>query len=179
MEKKIYLVPMGKVETWILEAIDKRLEKTFNSEVEIKEGMELPEETYNTKRKQYYSSPILRKLRSFLKLKEREKALGITDVDLYTRRLNFVFGEAELDGRFAIISLARLRQSFYGLSEDKTLFTERAVKEAVHELGHVYGLRHCPNADCVMYFSNSLSDTDRKSASFCAQCEKILEKLRR
>lgn len=86
-----------------------------------------------------------------------------------------VFGEAELGGYFAIISLARLRQSFYGLPEDKHLFLERTIKEAVHELGHTYGLSHCPDPECVMHFSNSLMDTDRKKPSFCSRCQIKLE----
>jgi len=173
MESKIYLVPVGDIEGWILDALDKQLEKTFNSKVEIYEGMELPQDAFNPKRNQYFSTHILKKLHSFIKPGKQDKALGIADEDLYVNGLNFVFGEAELGAHFAIISMARLRQSFYGLPEDETLFLERTVKEAVHEIGHTYGLGHCPDPDCVMHFSNSLGDTDRKSASFCSRCKQL------
>ena len=177
MESKIYLVPVGNIEGWILVALENSLEKSFNCKVEIHEGMELPHDTYNQKRNQYFSTHILKKLRSFVKWGKRDKVLGIADEDLYVNGLNFVFGEAELGGHFAIISLARLRQSFYDLPEEETIFLERAVKEAVHEIGHVYGLGHCPRPECVMHFSNSLWDTDRKSSSFCSCCNQLFEKL--
>jgi archaemetzincin len=44
------------------------------------------------------------------------------------------------------------------------------VKEAVHELGHTLGMEHCPDRSCVMYFSNSLADTDRKGEAYCSRC---------
>jgi archaemetzincin len=105
-----------------------------------------------------------------------ERLLGLVDLDLYTPGLNFVFGQASMGGREALIALPRLRQSFYGLADDEALFHERAIKEAVHELGHTYGLGHCPDATCVMHFSNSLPDTDFKGKGFCAVCKAALAK---
>lgn len=92
------------------------------------------------------------------------RVLGITEVDLYAHGLNFVFGMAEAPGRAAVISLARLH------SGDEMRFQARVLKEAVHELGHTLGLPHCHDPNCVMYFSNTLADTDRKGADFCAAC---------
>jgi archaemetzincin len=53
---------------------------------------------------------------------------------------------------------------------DAFIFRERAVKEAVHELGHTFGLGHCPDSSCVMHFSNCLDDTDRKGKEYCPEC---------
>lgn len=89
--------------------------------------------------------------------------LGVTGVDLFSAGLNFVFGTAQIGGRGGVISINRL-------GEDKIL-RERMVKEAVHEIGHILGLEHCPDENCVMHFSNSLSDTDRKAGWFCSSCE--------
>lgn len=90
--------------------------------------------------------------------------------------MNFVFGEAELNGKRAIISLYRLKPEFYG-SKDDDLFFQRVLKEAVHELGHVLGLVHCKNPKCVMHFSNSILDTDFKEWRYCDDCMKKLSKL--
>jgi archaemetzincin len=176
MENKIYLVPVGKIEQWILDTLEDHLMETFQCQVETGEGLKLPEEAYNPQRNQYSSSFILDKLRRAIKPAKPQKILAISDVDLYVEGLNFVFGEAELGGHFSIISLARLHQSFCGFPENKSLFLERAKKEAVHELGHTFGLRHCPDFKCVMHFSNSLQDTDRKRTSFCSRCQELLEK---
>jgi archaemetzincin len=102
-----------------------------------------------------------------------ERVIGLADVDCYTSGLNFIFGLATLGGPAAIVALPRLRQSFYGLPEDADLFRERALKEVVHELGHTWGLSHCPDSRCVMHFSNTLHDTDVKGARFCVRCEAL------
>ena len=100
--------------------------------------------------------------------------LGICDLDAYSLGLNFVFGQASLTGGVAAIYLPRLRQEFYGLGADTSIFIERVLKEATHELGHVLGLNHCPKRPCVMYFSSMLIDTDRKGKDFCNMCSNKL-----
>jgi archaemetzincin len=105
-----------------------------------------------------------------------EMTLGVTGVDLTAPGLNFVFGLADPRGRVAVISLARLYPEFYGQPRDPARFKARAVKEAVHELGHLLGLDHCPDPACVMAFSNSLGDTDRKGPGFCPGCRELWQK---
>jgi len=99
-----------------------------------------------------------------------EFILGVTGVDLTAPGLNFVFGLADHRNRAAIISLARLYPEFYGQPRDPGRFKARAITEAVHELGHLLGLGHCLDPACVMAFSNSLADTDRKGPEFCRAC---------
>jgi archaemetzincin len=100
--------------------------------------------------------------------------LGICNFDAYSSGLNFVFGQASLTGGVAAIYLPRLRQEFYGLAAVRSIFIERMLKEATHEVGHAFGLNHCPNQSCVMHFSNSLIDTDRKAKNFCNMCRNKL-----
>ena len=150
-----------------MEELKDRVGGIFHCPVEIEAGFSDLAQAYNPERKQYFSSKLL----AFLgKSEGEERVVGIADVDLYVPRLNYVFGEADTVSGTAIVSLYRLRQEYYGLAPDEALFLERAAKEIVHELGHTFGLGHCPNNKCVMHFSNSLADTDLKEAHFCDKC---------
>ncbi len=130
------------------------------------EDLAIPERSYVKTRRQYSARPFLEVLEKHIH--HFTHALGLVDLDLFVPKLNFIFGTAQFGGN-AIVALPRLRQSFYGRSDDDPLFFDRAAKEVIHELGHVLGLRHCTN-HCVMQFSNSLFDTDRKPISFCQKC---------
>jgi archaemetzincin len=117
-------------------------------------------------RGQYAAEPILRRLATLGGGAAR--TLGVADLDLFTPGLNFIFGQAQAGGP-ALMSLARLRPEFWGRPPDPALLRERASKEAVHELALSYGLDHCRDAICVMWFSNTLAETDQKSSAFCAR----------
>ena len=67
--------------------------------------------------------------------------------------LSFVYGQAQLQGRVAVVSLARLRPEFHGLPPDPAALERRAAKEAVHEVGHTFGLVHCADRRCPMSLS--------------------------
>jgi archaemetzincin len=164
---KITLKPIGDVADETVEKVNDRVGSIFHCPVEIESGSGDLAQAYDPERKQYYSSKLLASLG---KAEREERVVGVADVDVYVPRLNFVFGEADIRLGTAIVSLRRLRQEYYGLPPDEALFLERAAKEIVHELGHTFGLGHCPNNKCVMHFSNSLADTDVKDVHFCDQC---------
>jgi archaemetzincin len=164
---KITLKPLGNIADEIMEMLKERVGDIFHCPVEIKAHFSDLAQAYNPQRKQYLSSKLLESLG---KAQREKRVVGIANVDIYVPRLNFVFGEADMVSRTAIVSLCRLRQEYYGLAPDEALLLERATKEIVHELGHTFGLGHCPNNKCVMHFSNSLADTDLKGAIFCSSC---------
>jgi archaemetzincin len=137
-----------------------------------------PTHLFDKTRKQWISDNLLDWLLETNEPDITTKVLAICDFDAYSDELNFVFGEAHLGGRVAAIYLPRLREEFYVHKSNKNnnnLFEQRVIKEAVHELGHTFGLRHCQISKCVMHFSNSLQDTDFKDDKFCERCNKILE----
>jgi archaemetzincin len=139
-------------------------------QVTIRPEREVPPETYDVRRQQYRAETLLELVRS----EAGDRVLAVTAVDLYAGDLNFVFGLAESPGTVAVVSLYRLRAG-----ADARFLRERALKEAVHELGHTFGLSHCPDTRCVMHFSNCLEDTDQKGTSFCSRCTRVTHPQKR
>ncbi len=146
----ILLIPIGEIDIKIIQVLKNDLNKVFKKEVVIGKGMPEPHYAYHKKRKQYLSTMILNAILEQNKYAPYEKVLGVVDHDLFVPELNFVFGQAS--PKAAVISITRLRQSFYHLPEDENLFYQRILTEAVHELGHTFGLNHCGNPRCVMFF---------------------------
>jgi len=126
---------------------------------------------FDRARNQYLSTAILQRLQA-LPCPEGARLMGITGLDLYVPVLTFVFGEAQLEGHCALVSLHRLREEFYGLPGSNDLLHERLTKEAVHELGHTFGLRHCDDWYCVMASTHAVERLDVKSAGFCPGCRR-------
>lgn len=172
---KITLRTADNIDNEVIEELREKLHRFFGCPIDVIPGFSSVDHAYNLKRRQYLASALLNQMIS-LHVDGEEKLLGIVNVDLYAPRLNYVFGEADLMSNVAIISLHRLKQEYYGLPADKVLFLNRAVKEAIHELGHTFGLGHCQDNMCVMHFSNTLADTDQKQAVFCSQCRPKLIK---
>ncbi len=167
----IEVVAFGMVEQALLEHVCGELRKVFGACRVAKMCLEVPGEAFNPARRQHRSDLFLAALAEHAKNSNAEKVLGVTEEDLYTGSLNFIFGHAMVGGEACIVSLRRLRNAFYGRREDEALFRERAVKEAIHELGHCFSLQHCSDKRCVMVFSNSIAEVDYKTRDFCKKCE--------
>jgi archaemetzincin len=169
----ISLVPVGRVDRALLEPLAEGLTQRLRVACSIQpDGLEA-EFAFNPLRRQYHSTEILKKL---LQKPPSEiwKVLGVTEMDLYIPVLTFVFGEAQVSDGGAIVSTHRLRQEFYGLPADLELLRDRLLKEALHELGHTYGLRHCSDYLCVMSASHGVERIDLKRAEFCPACAPAL-----
>ncbi|OQX72568.1 MAG: hypothetical protein B6D59_08140 [Campylobacteraceae bacterium 4484_4] len=167
---KITIVPFDLGEWPWYDALEESLEEVFGVSVRYHPELPLPKEAYDPSRGQYRGERFLEKLFS-LRKDPREIMLGVTKEDLYAPGLNFIFGLASAAG-VCVIGLKRLDNRFYGLERDDERYFRRLLTEAVHEIGHVLGLPHCPDPHCVMHFSNSLADTDIKGYRFCPKCAK-------
>lgn len=167
--QNVEIVPLGTVPRDILERLAMAIRDALECRVVVAAQQPIPQAAYQSSRGQYNTLMVLSAVRPVV-WEKGWKRLGVIDADLFSGNLHFVFGQADISCSTAVISLARLRNEFYGLPADDELFVERAVKEAVHEIGHTLGLAHCKDPRCVMYFSNSLVDTDRKSRAFCSHC---------
>ncbi len=163
------LVQLGAGLDFPLETLTEPLSSRFKDlEVRVADRLDDPAEAYDSRRDQYHSTRIVAMLEEHLHLTQFDRLLGVASFDLYVPQMNFVFGEARLPGRAGVISTHRLRPKE---RDDIALLQERAAKEAVHETGHMMGLKHCDKTFCVMHFSNSLADTDLKKPDFCQDCE--------
>ncbi len=170
----IRLVPVGTLPPPLLGFLQEGLSRELGATVLVTPNLPLPVPGDEVRR-QYPGEPFIAALAA-TRAPEDGIILGVTNVDLFVPGLNFVFGLADPKSRVAIISLARLYPEFYGQPRNPQLFKDRTLKEAIHEIGHILGLGHCADPACIMYFSNTLADTDRKGPGFCARCRELLQK---
>ncbi len=173
-QQHIIIHPFGQIGSDLQEALHTAIAARFGVNAIIGEQLPLPARSYSSERQQYRSTEFLKELTA-RKHEDKQTGLGVTAVDLFVPKLNFVFGEASSVDQVAVLSIARLDPRFYGEPKDGAILERRAITEAVHELGHVFGLAHCGQKECVMWFSNTLLETDRKRSEFCAQCARKIK----
>jgi archaemetzincin len=165
---RLQILPLGNVDPDLLDWLCFELESGFRADTEILTPMD-PAFAYHPERKQYHSTEILTAMNKRV-TRGSWRVLGVTEVDLYVPILTFVFGEAMLGGRTAVVSSHRLRQEFYGLEKSRDVLARRLLTEAVHELGHTMQLVHCMDYQCVMSSSHSVEWIDIKDSRFCREC---------
>lgn len=101
--------------------------------------------------------------------------LLIVSQDLFNPGHSSVFGLARESAGAAIVSVARLSNEYYGLDANDDEFLDRIVKEGSHEVGHLLGLEHCTNRECIMFCPNTLDELNGKKKIFCPECQKLLD----
>jgi archaemetzincin len=172
----IYLWWIGKdkAEEGMFEEVGEHLQDVFRVPARIMNSEMRPPDTFDPARGQFSSTKILRWVLRNLP-PDTSKIVAVTDGDLFIPVLTFVFGEAQLGGKGAVVSTARLRIDFNGLPSAQPLFRSRLVKECTHELGHTFGLTHCAFTRCVMSGSNTVLDVDAKALNLCRSCRSLLE----
>ncbi|MBU8911875.1 MAG: archaemetzincin family Zn-dependent metalloprotease [Desulfobacterales bacterium] len=167
----IIVSPIGDIPPWMSDTIAKDAGKFFGFNARVEKVLDDIFFAYDATRNQYHSTIILEKL-----AKNAPdgciKIIAVTKEDLFIPILTHVYGEAQLGGKACIISIARLVAGLEVEIADKGC--KRIVKEAIHELGHTFDLRHCEDEMCIMHYCRRLDDVDRKSSQFCRYCNIFL-----
>jgi archaemetzincin len=171
MESAIRIVPVNAIDRVFLDRLSLCLEERFLSRVHLERALAVGRSSLNATRGQLFLATLTSK--TLTAHPENGGALLVlTDFDLYKTSHRFIFGDADTAQSVAAVSLHRLRPEFYGEEPDPNLLFQRTLKECVHELGHLFGLKHCFNARCGMYYSNSIFETDNKTSYFCETCDR-------
>lgn len=132
---------------------------------------------FDPMRSQYNANEIIHEL--IPRVGEKDKIVGVTDLDLFIPVLTYIFGQAYLGGSVALVSGHRLENKRYGLRDDPKIFADRLLKCILHELGHAFGLIHCLKPGCVMVSTTYVEEMDQKSDRFCTKCRNELVNLRK
>ena len=175
---RIAIAPLGDFDPQLPETVSREIHRVFGLHAEVKTIPLSLAFAYDAGRQQYHSTPILQKLAEALP-DDALRILALVEVDLFIPILTYVYGEAQIGGRSCIVSTCRLNAGPGAryLSE-RTAW--RVVKESLHELGHTFNLRHCPDVACLMHYCRGDADVDRKSGDLCRYCRVMLDdELRR
>ena len=165
----VCVVAIGSVPAQVLEWVESVAVEWCPWPIRRLPALRLPDGAYDAKRGQYQSVEFMKAV-ARCRPSDAIRILGVTEVDLAIPMLTFVFGQAQLDGPVALLSLCRLRQEFYGLAGEEGLLRERVVKEVLHELGHTFGLTHCVEPRCAMSLATHIGLVDNKEERYCAHC---------
>ncbi|MDJ0783721.1 MAG: archaemetzincin family Zn-dependent metalloprotease [Desulfosarcinaceae bacterium] len=170
--QRVQIAPIGGFAPDLLGAVADMVARIFGLDVRTAPLIDEIGFAYDTERKQYHSTAILDHL-SAAAPADCFKVLAVTREDLFIPILTHVYGEAQLGGSCCVVSTQRLGE---GLSKvtDRSAYLERVAKEAAHELGHTFDLRHCRDASCLMHYCRNVSDVDRKRADLCRYCQVMM-----
>ncbi|MEJ2726168.1 MAG: archaemetzincin [Deltaproteobacteria bacterium] len=171
----IVISPIGDLgfDDTFLARVGAEIQNTFGFPCHVLSLLEEEDLVADPSRGQVHSTPILERLAALLP-NQWTKILGITRMDLFIPVLTHVYGEAQLGGKACIISTYRLGEGLYPNTNPET-YRCRIVKEAIHELGHTFNLRHCPDQTCIMHYCRTIRDVDRKLNRLCRYCKILLE----
>jgi archaemetzincin len=168
---RIDLVPVGDLEEGVVETSRDVLRERYGAEVVPRSPVAVPDGAYDGASGQYNAEHIISVAE---RVGHGGKNLAVTDVDIFYRQRNFVFGLAYLEGKGCVVSTNRLRMTADGgeVGDDEETFFDRVRKEVVHEVGHTLGLRHCDEDTCVMSFSPTVREVDQKYERPCPGCSR-------
>lgn len=178
--REVLVVPLGQVTALEVSVVESALAAFYSVKVRVGERMALPRRAYYAKRGRYRAEKLLQALEEKAKDcgasggQEPFRVLGLANVDISTTKGNVedwgILGLATIDGRVGVLSSFRCRRGAKGAPQ----IAHRLGKTAVHEVGHTFGLEHCPNVGCVMEDGKGSVFTTDREYDLCSTCRERL-----
>lgn len=174
--REVLVVPLGEVTALEVSVVESALAAFYSVTVRTGERMALPRRAYYAKRGRYRAEKLLEALQQSGKGGGQEpfRVLGLANVDISTTKGNVedwgILGLATIDGRVGVLSSFRCRRGAKGRPQ----IAHRLGKTAVHEVGHTFGLEHCPNVGCVMEDGKGSVFTTDREYDLCSTCRERL-----
>jgi archaemetzincin len=168
----VHVAPIGVFAPDLMTTIVETIERVYGLECHAAPLIDEIAFAYDPDRKQYHSTAILEALTAAAPA-DAFKVLALTREDLFIPILTHVYGEAQLGGTSCVVSTHRLAEGI-SMVNARGRYLERVGKEAAHELGHTFDLRHCPDAHCIMHYCRSIEDVDHKKSDLCRYCRVLL-----
>ena len=103
--------------------------------------------------------------------------MGITSLDAFADRGNYVFGTAIYRDYLSVITYRRFKADFYGFTPDRKRLIERTFKQALSSFGFMIGVPRCSNPTCARAYPHNLPEHDAKSSDLCMECRAAFEFL--
>jgi len=181
--KEVYIVPVDIEEAEKAQAVkfleDILKEKFPNVITIVDDPLADPLEAYDGERRQYDVKIILQLLER--KYSDPEiHVIAITNEDIFSKGLNFVYSSLNKNENIGILST---RQLLYIIVDGKVtgfadalLKKERVEKLVLRMVGLMGGLkpRFSGDEQCIMRFSNNLEELDMKGTEWCGNEEKLI-----
>ena len=165
----IAVQPLGAASQAEVLAVSKSLTGTYTAKVVTLPSKPFPHAALYTPRNRYRADTLLTWL---AKEPVGERVVGVSARDISTTNGKHadwgVFGLGQMPGTSCVVSSFRLGK------RGSQLALERLGRVAIHEVGHTYGLDHCPASACIMSDAEGgIKSVDRGKA-FCEKCRQSL-----
>ena len=170
-QKIVALVPLGKIDRAVLDAVAAAIEQRVNVKVRLEEERPLPPAAFYKPRSRWRAEKILAALDADPP-PQAFKTVALTAAEISTTKGTIVDwrvgGLGSIGGPSCVLST----WIFERFSKSKAQVVERTVDVAVHELGHTLGLEHCTMHRCVMRDAQGkiLTSVDSSTGQYCGRC---------
>jgi archaemetzincin len=174
--RHVHVLPLGEVDGVAVSVAAANLQAVLGLPADVRPPAGEPDYALLPARRQYDALPILKAIEA--EVPAGTLCLAVMNGDLCLPIFSYVLGEAQVNGRAAVISLFRLKQGGDGRPSSPARVYERLAKVALHEVAHVLGLTHCREEGCLMRFSLGVEHIDELAMRFCPECELRLLRAR-